>query len=162
MEEKNPATKTYASATVLATVAGLRSQLPLAMLAASADRGRFAVDADGPLGLLRSRVTLVVTGLAAGGEIVADKLPMTPSRLEPQALVGRMLFGALAGACVARNAAQPVVPSLVLGAAGAGVGSAVGYTARMFLDRVTGLPDPLWGAVEDFVAIGLGIAAIGS
>lgn len=154
------ATETYASAATLALVAGLRSQLPLALLTVAANRGKFAETATGPLGLLRSRATLVVTGLAAGGELIADKLPMTPSRLAPSALGGRMVFGALAAAAVAANADLPIVPGLIIGAAGGGVGSAVGYTARMCLDRVTGLPDPLWGAVEDVTAFAIGASAI--
>lgn len=161
MGERGSTTETYARAVTLALVAGLRSQLPLAILAAAANRGTFAVHAGGPLGLLRSRVTLVVSGLAAGGELIGDKLPMTPSRLAPPALAGRLCFGAMAGAAIVRNADRSILPGLLLGAAGAGVGSAVGYTARAFLDRATGLPDPIWGAVEDLAAIGLAIAALG-
>ncbi|MBE7187079.1 DUF4126 family protein, partial [Jatrophihabitans endophyticus] len=44
-----------------------------------------------------------VVGLLALGELVADKLPMAPSRLEPPGLSGRLVVGAACGAIVARR-----------------------------------------------------------
>jgi len=150
----------YDRSALLGFVAGLRSQLPLALLAAAANRGAFAKDATGPLRLLRSRWVLAGSVTAAVGEMIADKLPFTPSRLQPGAFVGRVVFGAVAGAALARGAGRPFVPGAIVGALGAGAGTYAGHNTRQELDRLTGWPDPIWGGVEDAVAIGLGVVAI--
>ena len=146
---------------VLGVVGGLRSQLPLALLALAARSGRFAADArDAPLRWLRHRAATVGLGLAAAGELVGDKLPMVPPRIEPPSLIGRSATGALVGAAVARESGQPLLPGTLVGVAGAIAGSYGGYYARRGLGRLTGLPDPFWGGVEDVVALGLGALAV--
>jgi hypothetical protein len=84
--------------------------------------------------------------LAAGGELIADKLPSTPSRLSRRGLTGRIVSSAICG-------------QLVDGPAGAarGVGAAIaaavaGYSLR---SRAAGLLPAL---CEDAVAIGLASA----
>ena len=150
----------YVQAAGLGTVAGMRSQLPLALLALGAGRGRFAVDAEGPLGSLRSQIVQRLLVVSALGEVVFDKLPFVPSRLTPGPLFGRLLFGGLAGAAVASNARRPPVLGALLGAGGAVLGAQAGYHARAALGRATGLPDPVWGAVEDATALMLGMGAV--
>jgi uncharacterized membrane protein len=147
----------YAQAVGLGVVAGMRTQLPLALLSLAASRDQFATGAEAPLRLLRSPVAQRVLAMSAGGELIADKLPFTPSRLDSGPLVGRLLFGGLAGAAVAAEARQPPALGAALGAAGALLGAESGYHARAFLGRVTDVPDPVWGAVEDAAAITLGL-----
>lgn len=144
----------------LGLVAGMRSQLPLALLALGAGRGRFATTAEGPLGLLRSPVVRRLVAISAVGELVFDKLPILPSRLMPGPLFGRVLFGGLAGAAIAAEARRSPVLGAVLGASGAVLGAQAGYHARVALGRVTGLPDPVWGAVEDAAAVALGMGVV--
>jgi uncharacterized membrane protein len=149
-----------AGAVMLGAVAGLRTQLPLALLARAANAGRFAANAGPPLALLRSPWAERLTAFSAIGELIADKLPMTPSRLDPGPLAGRFLFGGLAGAAVMASRAQSPLPGALLGAAGAGIGAVCGYHLRRRLGEVTSLPDPLFGLLEDGVAIALGDAAL--
>ena len=149
-----------ARAAGLGVVAGMRSQLPFAALAVAATRGRFAVGAGRPLDLLRSRRALVGFGLSAAGELVGDKLPMTPSRLAPGPLAGRLALGAVAGAALAREAKRAVGLGAALGAGGAALGSFGGYHLRAAAGRATGLPDPVWAVVEDALAIGLAAASV--
>jgi len=144
----------------LGVVAGLRSQLPFALLALAARRGEFAADAGRPLALLRASAALPLLGFAAVGELVGDKLPTTPSRLAPGPLLGRVAFGAAAGAAVAREAGRAVGLPAALGGAGAALGSVVGYRLRAGAGRATGLPDPILAVVEDALAIGLGVVAL--
>src|SRR6266536_2961156 len=61
---------------LLGVVTGARSQLGLAVLAWSPPRRRDPA----PLRLLRTRAGRAGSGLAVAGELVADKLPRTPSR----------------------------------------------------------------------------------
>ncbi|HEX9374100.1 MAG TPA: DUF4126 family protein [Roseiflexaceae bacterium] len=147
-------------AALLGVVAGLRSQLPFALLALAARRGKFAADARLPLGLLRSRGVLAVCGLAALGEQIGDKLPIVPSRLALAPFGGRLLIGSLAGAAICGDAGQPAVAGALLGLAGAGAGAVAGYGARTLLGRATGIADPLLGVAEDCVAVALGLKAI--
>ncbi len=149
-----------AGALMLGAVAGLRTQLPLAMLARAAQDGRFAATAKPPLALLRSPWAQRLTGVAAAGELIGDKLPMTPSRLDPGPLAGRFLFGALVGAAGMANGDRSPLAGALLGAAGAGLGAVCGYHLRRQLGLLTSVPDPVFGLVEDGVAIALATAAL--
>jgi uncharacterized membrane protein len=133
----------YHRAVQLGVVAGLRANLPFALLARRTGR-RVA-----QLGFLTSSLL----------ELAGDKRSRTPSRLEAASFGGRVAAGTLAGAWVLRATGGPIVTGALLGAAGAGAGAYLGYHARMLLGRLTPLPDPVWGAVEDAVALGLGYAA---
>ena len=150
----------FVQAAGLGVVAGMRSQLPLALLAVGAGRGRFAVAAEGPLRVLGSPGVQRLLVLSAAGEIIFDKLPYLPSRLTPGPLIGRMLFGGLAGAAVASETWRSPVLGAVLGAGGAVLGAQAGYHARVALGDATGFPDPVWGAVEDAAAVALGMAVV--
>jgi len=141
-------------------VAGLRSQLPLALLATAATGGRFARTASGPLSLMRSRGALAILALAANGELIGDKLPMTPSRISAPSIYGRLLMGGIVGAVVAREARQSTSLGLLTGIAGATAGSYAGYYARHRLVQLTGFPDFVWAVSEDALALGLGLCLI--
>ena len=157
-------------AALLGVVVGMRSQLPFALLAVTARQARTAADADAdavadaaatrPVGFLGSDRSLVGFGLSAAGELVGDKLPFTPSRLDPLPLAGRLAFGGAAGAVLARRAGGPTAAGAVAGAAGSLLGSFGGYQARVAAGRATGVPDPVLGAVEDVVAVALGLVAV--
>ncbi len=154
----------YARAALLGVVAGMRSMTPFALLSTAArpraGTATFAAVAAGPLGFVRSRPFRLLSGLAAVGELAGDKLPVVPSRLERGPLGGRLAIGALAGAAVCRDARVGVVPGALLGAAAASAGAYAGYSVRAALGRATGVPDPVWGVVEDGVAVGLGVLAL--
>jgi uncharacterized membrane protein len=143
---------------LLGFVAGLRSQLPNAVLAA-----RGLEPTSGPLALLGSPAGRRAAYLAAVGEIVADKLPATPSRVSPGPLIGRLVSGALAGATLASargaRGRALVLPTLV-GGAGAYAGSWAGYAARRQAVRDGGLPDIVVAVVEDAAAVGLAAVAL--
>lgn len=146
-------------AAALGFVAGLRSRMPLALLAVAANRGDGGRLGESPVAMLRKPAILTGLGLAAAGEAIADKLPVTSSRLEAAPLGGRLFFGALSGSFLSRDRRAPIVVGAALGAVGALAGSYAGYHARGYLGRVTGLPDALWAGVEDAAAFGLGLLA---
>lgn len=145
---------------LLGITAGMRSQLPLALLALASRRGLLNVGPEPPWTWLRLPKVGIATGLLAAGEIMNDKLPITPSRLEPAPLGGRLTFGALAGAACSPAERGSRLQGALLGAAGAGMGAYGGYRLRAALGKDTGLPDPVWGAVEDGVALGIGFLAL--
>ena len=146
-------------AALLGVVAGMRSQLPGALLAWRRSRGELPHDVAGPAGLLRRRSALPLTLLTAAGELVADKLPTTPGRLEDGPFLGRVTLGAAAGSGVAAAFGRSRLAGGALGAAGAAAGSVAGYRFRIAAARRTDVPDTAWGLVEDAAALALGLLA---
>jgi len=144
---------------LLGAVTGLRSQVSLALLARAARAGRVAAAGSGPR-LLDSRPAAPLLLLSMAGEFVGDKLPMTSSRLDRGPLGSRLVLGALAGAVLRRSAGASMAPGVLLGALGAGAGAWAGYHARAWAGRSTGLADPVLGAAEDLVALGLASYAL--
>ncbi|MEP7189696.1 MAG: DUF4126 family protein [Roseiflexaceae bacterium] len=148
-------------ALLLGVVAGLRSQLPGALLALAVRQGRLPHGQRIPLRWLGARWGLPAAALAAGGELIGDKLPITPSRLSPAPLIGRLVSGGAAGAAIADATGQSAITGVALGVVGAAIGSVAGYYARASLSTATGIASPILGIVEDIIAIGLGQLAIG-
>ena len=98
--------------------------------------------------------------MAVTGELVGDKLPKTPSRLEPPGLIARIALGAVAGAVLARVASRPMVPAALVAASAAVVSAKVGHDLR---SRASQHLPPLAVAVaEDVLAIGLAAVAVRS
>lgn len=139
----------------IGVVAGLRSLTAPAAVSWAAYLGWLDLHGS-PLAFMGSRVAVVILSLAALAEYVADKLPRTPSRTRPGSLIGRMVLGGLAGACLGVSAGQSLVVGAVLGGIGAVIGTFGGYQIRRRL--VTGLKvkDVVIAIPEDLVAILLG------
>jgi uncharacterized membrane protein len=143
---------------VLGVVTGMRSQLGVAVLAWSEPASGRDTRA---LRLLRSAPGRGLTGVGAAVELVADKLPSTPSRLEPQGLAFRLLAGAGVGALAANSTDRRAVGvASALGVAGAAVGTYAGAYYRKLLPARTHTPDLPWAVGEDVVAAGLAVTAI--
>jgi uncharacterized membrane protein len=93
---------------------------------------------------------------AAAGELVIDKLPATPSRLEPPGIAGRLVLGALAAGLFAQTRRARWLPAAAIGAASAAVAAKVGHDVRARL--ALRAPDPAVAVVEDALALGLALA----
>jgi uncharacterized membrane protein len=115
---------------------------------------------EGPLALIGSLPSVVIFTLLAIVELVADKLPQTPSRTAPPGLIARILMGGLTGACVAAGGGQGAVLGAVLGIVGGIVGCFGGYQARTGLVKALGIPDIYVALLEDLVAIGGSLCAV--
>lgn len=138
---------------LLGVVAGLRSMTAPAAAAWGARLDWLKLDGT-PLAFLGSAgAAYVLTGLMLA-ELVADKLPRTPSRTRPGPFIGRLLTGALAGTALSAGHGGPVWPGAVLGACGATAGTLGGYRARTGLVRSLAVPDYVIALAEDAVAIG--------
>jgi uncharacterized membrane protein len=95
----------------------------------------------------------VILTVLAVSELVADKLPKTPSRTAPLGLIARIVTGGITGACVAASGGQAAILGAVLGAVGGIVGCFGGYQARTRLVKALGKPDIYVALLEDLVAI---------
>lgn len=149
--------KPYLLAGALGVLAGLRSMSPLFILSVRANRRPRAL-AGTPFARLATPRARAVLALAAGGELIGDKLPQVPARTVPVALAGRVVFGALAGAGVCLEGRRPAPAGALLGGLAAFAGSYGGYYLRRSLGRDLHLPSPLDGLAEDALAIALGRA----
>jgi uncharacterized membrane protein len=76
---------------------------------------------------LTGHVAQVAALLGVAGELVADKLPSTRSRLQPAGLGGRLALAAAAGAVLAHGAKDPLLPALVVAAAAALLSARIGH-----------------------------------
>jgi uncharacterized membrane protein len=155
-------TTPFPRALLLGAVAGMRSQLPVALLGLASYRGRF----DPGRGWLARRLAtsggVAAAVLASAGELVGDKLPAIPARTRPGPFTGRVGIGALVGAAVYRDADRSAWHGAVAGAVAAAASTLALAQARRALGRRTPLPDRAWGVVEDALALTLGLLAVGS
>jgi uncharacterized membrane protein len=142
-------------AAVLGLATGGRSQVGLAAIAT---RNPASSAAGQPLRALTSSRGRRVAQLLLVGELVGDKLPATPSRLNPAVLLSRIGAGALSSYVLAtRSHTRPVVPVLA-GAATAWLGNVLGARWRgLAADR--GWPDLPAALVEDAVVVSLALGA---
>lgn len=136
----------------LGMTAGLRSLTPPAIVAWAA-QARWPALRLSPLAFMGAPLTVWIMGVLAGIELVADKLPFTPSRLAPPPLLARIVLGALCGATLFAASTESWVVGAVVGALGGLAGSFAGYHIRRFLVTRHKHPDLLIAVVEDAVTI---------
>jgi len=148
-----------ARAALLGAATGIRSQLPLALLAQAAARGDLGEDESSPAWLRHPRTGRLMV-LSAVGETIGDKLPFVPARSAPGPLLGRVAFGGLVGWIAMRTEGGDALPGAVVGAAAGGLVAVAATKVRAAGVERTGLPDIVWGAVEDVVTLVIGLAAI--
>jgi uncharacterized membrane protein len=92
------------------------------------------------------------------GELVADKLPFIPPRIQAGPLGIRIIFGAMCGAAVCISAGGSLILGAVLGGIGGVAGAFAGYNyRRQFSSRLPDLPLAL---LEDLVAVGGGLLLV--
>jgi len=140
-------------------LAGMRSMMPAAFLSYyfSATHDFYIPK---PFKFLTSSKAPLITTALAAGEVIADKLPFTPDRINTGRLVGRAVSGAFAGAAIHRVKQENVMAGVIAGAAGAIASSYIFYYART-KGRKKAKAAPLSAAfTEDALAIGLGVAII--
>lgn len=87
------------------------------------------------------------------GELIADKLPKTPSRKAPPGFIARVVMGAMCGAALGASGGMLVLGAIA-GLAGAVAGTLVGYEARVRLVKAIGGKDLPIALLEDLVAVG--------
>ena len=136
------------SALLIGVIAGLRSMTAPAAVAWMAHAG--LVDLANPwAAFLAWAPARWILTLLALGELVADKLPSTPSRKAGPPFAARIVAGGLSGAAIGGAG----VVGLVAGAVGAIVGTLGGYAFRARLAAAIGRDLPA-ALVEDAIAVG--------
>ncbi len=140
----------------IGVAAGLRSMTAPAVVAWAAYLGWINIHGS-PLEFMSSVWAVGILTLFAIGELVADKLPSTPSRTAPLGLGARFVTGALSGACLAVAGDTSLWLGALAGALGGIVGAFAGYRARVGLVQGLRVRDVAVAIPEDLIAIGLGL-----
>ncbi len=149
--------KTLVKVISIGAVAGLRAMMPAALLSyAALQRRKDASDG----GIFASGGAAAIFGLLAVGELVGDKLPMTPNRTEPVGLAARIASGAIGGGVICSQRKKSVPVGIAAGAAAAAAAAYAGQNIRRAIARETGVHSSVIGAVEDAIAIGIGASAV--
>jgi uncharacterized membrane protein len=133
-------------------VAGLRSLLAPAVVAWAAHYDWLNLH-DSPLAFMGSRTAVVIFSILAIGELVADKLPMTPKRTAFAPLLARVVLGGLCGASLCAAAGKSLVIGALLGGMGGVIGAFLGYEIRLRLVNNLHIKDVFVAICEDLVAI---------
>jgi uncharacterized membrane protein len=140
-------------------VSGMRSLTGPAVTAWAAHLGWLNL-AGSRLAFMGSIAAAAIFTVLAVAELIADKLPSTPSRTAPVGLSARFFCGALSGACVGVSAGQSPEFAAILGAVGGVAGAFAGYQWRTGLVKALKVPDFPIALLEDAVAIAGGLLIV--
>jgi hypothetical protein len=128
----------------LAVVSGLRSTFGMALMEAAYDRP--------------NRKNWAI---AAMGEMVIDKIPGVPSRASLPVMIPRAIAGAYVAQQVMERESVKDQWAAPMGAAVAAGVAALAPRIRGLLGAVLGVPQPLMGLAEDYLALRIGGDALG-
>jgi len=142
---------TYFLAFLIGVVVGFRSMTAPAAVSWAARLGRLHL-ANTWLAFLGFAGTPYILTVLAIGELIADKLPKTPSRKAPAGFIGRLVSGALCGAALGATS-QTLMGGLLAGVLGAIAGTLGGYEFRARLVRAMAGKDLPIAVLEDAIAI---------
>jgi uncharacterized membrane protein len=145
---------------VLGAMTGLRSMTPMAILCYFAYKHHLWLVGTWGFWAMKP-AALLIFGVLAVLELIADKLPGTPNRTAPFPLIARIGFGGLAGALAATGLQGSAIEGIFLGALSAFAGTFLGFHLRHWLVKDQGFPAMAVALAEDCVAIGFSILAMG-
>ena len=149
----------FAIAFAIGIIAGLRSLTAPAVVGWAAHLGWLNVQDTWAAFVGSTAAVYILTALALA-ELVADKLPKTPSRKTPGPFVFRIVLGAFSGAALCVAGRQSSVIGALLGGLGAVAGTLGGYEARTRSVAALKVPDFVIALVEDAIAIGGGLLLV--
>jgi uncharacterized membrane protein len=139
----------YLGALTLGFAAGLRTMSAVTAITLAAWMGGLDVSGTWLAFMGSSWMPWVIVPLAIG-ELIADKLPSTPSRKEPVGFGARLVSGAVSGAALG-GAYGSAIGGLLAGVAGAVTGTLVGHAFRSRLAAAIGRDRPA-ALIEDALA----------
>jgi uncharacterized membrane protein len=141
----------------IGVAAGLRALTAPAVLAWAAERKWIRVGNSPFATIISAKARRRITDLAVS-ELIADKLPFTPSRLKAAPLASRIVSGAVCGATIYGVVKRSPLEGAVLGGVGAVAGAFAGYHMRRRLSHDK--PNLGVAVLEDVLAIGGSILII--
>jgi uncharacterized membrane protein len=145
-------------ALALGAISGLRSASGPAFVGRAASRGDMDLEGTSLAFLGGPRLSKALT-LAQLGELVGDKLPVTPSRTGWPPLLGRAVSGGLAGAAVFLSEGGRATTGAIIGSSAAVAAAFAGENLRALVVSASGIPDLGIAIVEDAVILVVGSRA---
>jgi uncharacterized membrane protein len=144
---------------LLAAASGARSMIGVAAVARERAAAAARLQAQGPVPRIARkfdrRIADAVTAMA-GFELMADKSPNIPNRVDPGPLFARVVAGAVVGASVARMAGFDRRSAAIGGAAVSFAAAHLSYRLRAAL--ADAVPDFVAGLIEDVLIVGIAAA----
>jgi uncharacterized membrane protein len=137
---------------LIGVLTGLRSLTPVAATAWAAHLGWLKLPR--LLAWIGTTPAAVIFTVLALLELTTDKLPKTPSRTAPPGLIGRIVMGGIAGACLATGHGQGAILGILIAIVGVLVGTFAGYQARTRSVKALRVPDFVIALMEDLLTIG--------
>jgi len=140
----------------LASATGLRTFLPLLMLAGAARFGLFGIDLNETMAWLTSDAAILALGIAAVVEFTGDKIPVVDNALSTLGLITRPVAGAVAAGSVFAGVdpTTAAVAGVIIGAPTALAFNAAQGGARLTSTTTTGgLGNPVLSFIEDILAV---------
>lgn len=137
---------------LIGVIAGLRSMTVPAAVSWAARVGWLHLEKTW-LAFLGYAAAPYIVSVLAIGELIADKLPSTPSRKAPLGFSARLLTGGLCGAAIGASG-DALIGGLLAGVAGAVAGTLGGYEFRARLVKAIGGKDLPIALLEDVIAVG--------
>jgi uncharacterized membrane protein len=153
---------TYLKSFGIGVIAGMRSMLAPALLSRKLVRTIPTKQPTKPIHYLAMPSVSTGLAVAAGGELIGDKVPGAPNRTEPAVFGSRIAVGAVCGAAISEVEGGEVPIGAILGGLGAAVGTLFFFRMRTFLDHDLGIPDVVGALTEDALAIGAGWSIVNS
>ncbi len=140
----------------MGAVCGLRTFTGTAITASAANQRVLNLKGT-PLAWLATDGAAVTLLVLAAAEVVADKLPSMPDRIQPASLAARFVSGAVCGLAIAKGHTrrQQIMGALIGGTAAV----AAGYAGFQYRKRVK-MPALAKALIEDTVAVGAAKAVI--
>lgn len=136
----------------LGAISGLRSLSGPALLSRAAAKGNVSLEGTSLSFLGSPRLSKALLVLALG-ELIGDKLPMTPSRTALPPLLGRAASGGLVGAALFASDGRRATSGAALGSSAAVAAAFAGENLRALIGEKTGLPDAAVALAEDAVVV---------
>ena len=133
-------------------MSGLRAFTPIALVSWMAIWGWTPL-AGSPFWFVGTTTCAVLMSILALGELIGDKLPRTPPRIQTAPLGARITTGAISAAAICIAGGEPWFLGVVVGAIGSITGAFGGYHARRFIVQKLRIRDFLVALIEDIVAI---------
>ena len=145
-------------ALALGAISGLRTASGPAFVGRAANRGDMDLDGT-PLAIFGSPLLSKALTLAQLGELLADKLPRTPSRTAWPPILGRAVSGGLVGAAAFLSDGRHAATGAILGSSASVATAFAGENLRALVVNRIGLPDAVVAVAEDTVVLLVGSRA---
>jgi uncharacterized membrane protein len=145
-------------ALALGAISGLRAASGPAFVSRAAYRGDMELEGTSLAFFDSPRLSKALT-LAQLGELIVDKLPVTPSRTAWPPLLGRAVSGGLVGAAAFVSEGRHAATGAILGSAAAVAAALAGENLRALAVEKTGLPALGVAVAEDAVVLLVGSRA---